>query len=168
MICIMSAGNVQRVYMAEKFDRCGTWFFFSFDLDANKCRIKYKFVTIICLLCTIWLFNLFCSTRVWPLSLLVLRQVIQYLQLDRNHQNNNSILRCSRTKKSEHDGDEIFILDNKNKKLQDIHNVSNKHNNLLLKHIKMKKRHEIQQITQVCFNKPFWSIAFWSLDKTKK
>ncbi|XP_012234528.1 methyltransferase-like protein 25B [Linepithema humile] len=97
-----------------------------------------------------WLTGDISSTRVWPLSLLVLRQVIQHLQLNRNHRNDENILRCSKVKKSEYDDDENFILENKNKKLHDAHNVLKKHDNLVLKHIKIKKRHEIQQITQIC------------------
>lgn len=88
--------------------------------------------------------NSFCSSRVWPLSLLTLRQVARNLQLNRDHQNDENIWRCNGRKQTENSS-ENFVLECKN---EGLHDSWNKHN-LFLKHVKIKKRHEIQQIARV-------------------
>ncbi|XP_029680179.1 protein RRNAD1-like [Formica exsecta] len=96
-----------------------------------------------------WLANDISCKRIWPLSLLALRQITKDLQLNRDHRNDRSILRCGRAKESKCDS-KNFIVENKNERTHDIHVTLNKHNNLFLKHVKIKKRHEIQQIAQIC------------------
>ncbi|EFN60617.1 UPF0431 protein C1orf66-like protein [Camponotus floridanus] len=95
-----------------------------------------------------WLANDISCKRVWPLSLLALRQITKDLQLDRDHRNDGSTLRC-RAKKFECNS-ENFIVENKNERSHEIHVALKKHNNLFLKHVKKKKRYEIQQIAQIC------------------
>lgn len=90
-------------------------------------------------------FDSLCSSRVWPLSLLALRQVAKDLQLNRDHRTDESAWRCDRREKSECSS-ENFVLGNKSERLRD---TPDKHNNLFLKHVKIKKRHEIQQIARV-------------------
>ncbi|XP_011687303.1 PREDICTED: protein RRNAD1-like isoform X2 [Wasmannia auropunctata] len=94
-----------------------------------------------------WLAGDISCSRVWPLSLLALRQVARDLQLKRDHQNDEGAWRCDGGGKSESNS-ENFVLENKNVGLRDSPNK--KHNNLFLKHVKIKKRHEIQQIARIC------------------
>ncbi|XP_018312574.1 protein RRNAD1 [Mycetomoellerius zeteki] len=92
-----------------------------------------------------WLAGDISCSRVWPLSLLTLRQVARNLQLNRDHQNDENIWRCNGRKQTENSS-ENFVLECKN---EGLHDSWNKHN-LFLKHVKIKKRHEIQQIARVC------------------
>lgn len=41
-------------------------------------------------------------------------------------------------------------MENKNERTHDIYVTLKQHNNLFLKHVKIKKRHEVQQIAQIC------------------
>ncbi|XP_011162554.2 protein RRNAD1 [Solenopsis invicta] len=93
-----------------------------------------------------WLAGDISRSRVWPLSLLALRQVAKDLQLNRDHRTDESAWRCDRREKSECSS-ENFVLGNKSERLRD---TPDKHNNLFLKHVKIKKRHEIQQIARIC------------------
>jgi len=95
---------------------------------------------------------LFYSSRVWPLSLLTLRQVAKNLQLNRDYQNDENVWRCNGRKKTENNS-ENFVLECKNEGLHD----SRKKHNLFLKHVKIKKRHEIQQIARV-YNYTYFSV----------
>ncbi|KAL6267653.1 hypothetical protein P5V15_000727 [Pogonomyrmex californicus] len=95
-----------------------------------------------------WLAGDISYSRIWPLSLLALRQAAKYLQLNRDHRSDESAWRCDRGKKFECNS-ENFVLENKNKEPHDT-SALNKHNNLFLKHIKIKKQHEIQQIARIC------------------
>ncbi|XP_012059464.1 PREDICTED: protein RRNAD1-like [Atta cephalotes] len=92
-----------------------------------------------------WLAGDISCSRVWPLSLLTLRQIAKNLQLNRDYQNDENVWRCNGRKKSENNS-ENFVLECKNEGLHD----SRKKHNLFLKHVKIKKRHEIQQIARVC------------------
>ncbi|XP_028048622.1 protein RRNAD1 [Monomorium pharaonis] len=87
-----------------------------------------------------------CS-RVWPLSLLALRQVARNLQLSRDHRTDESAWRCDRRRKFSDSSSENIVLENKKEGSRD---TPDKRDNLLLKHVKIKKRHEIQQIARVC------------------
>ncbi|XP_014489337.1 PREDICTED: protein RRNAD1-like isoform X2 [Dinoponera quadriceps] len=90
--------------------------------------------------------------RVWPLSLLALRQVTRNLQLDRDHRNRENTLRCGRAKDVEYNLDN-FVSESKDKVSRDLHDDAlKKRNNLFLKHVKIKKRHEIQEIARICAN----------------
>ncbi|XP_077261641.1 methyltransferase-like protein 25B isoform X2 [Temnothorax americanus] len=96
-----------------------------------------------------WLAGDISCSRVWPLSLLALRQVARDLQVNRDHRNDESVWRCDGRKKFEC-GSENSVLENKNKGLSDTPAALSKHNDLFLKHVKIKKRHEIQQIARIC------------------
>ncbi|XP_076297897.1 methyltransferase-like protein 25B [Lasioglossum baleicum] len=98
-----------------------------------------------------WLSRDISCTRVWPLSLLALRQVTNNLQINRNHEDPESVTSCK--------------LDNTRKDIDakkfgedkvDISNESSfldsKLNKLFSKHIKKKKKYEIQEIARVCAN----------------
>lgn len=82
----------------------------------------------------------------WPLSLLALRQITKDLQLKRDHQDNESIVQCDKTNKFK--CNLSLIPENKDTTLCNKQVVLKKHN-LFLKHVKIKKRHEIQQIAEV-------------------
>ncbi|EZA60626.1 Protein RRNAD1 [Ooceraea biroi] len=98
-----------------------------------------------------WLAGDISRTRVWPLSLLALRRVTKDLQLNRDHQNSKSVLRCSRAKRTECENSKDLILGNDDgRATRDARVALWKHNNHFLKHVKIKKRHEIQQMAQIC------------------
>jgi len=82
---------------------------------------------------------------VWPLSLLVLRQISKNLQLNRDYRSDESTWRCDGGEKSECSS-ENFVRENKNEESREF---PSRHDNLFLKHVKIKKRHEIQQIARV-------------------
>lgn len=84
----------------------------------------------------------------WPLSLLALRQVTENLQINRDHRNHGNTLRCGKVKDVTYNLDN-FILKSKDEVSQDLHDALKKHSNLFLKHVKIKKRHEIQEIARV-------------------
>ncbi|XP_032662812.1 protein RRNAD1-like [Odontomachus brunneus] len=96
-----------------------------------------------------WLSSDISCTRVWPLSLLALRQVTKNLQINRDHRNHESTLRCGRAKNVAYNLDN-FISEGKDERPQNIHDFLKKHSNLFLKHVKIKKRHEIQEIAKIC------------------
>lgn len=87
--------------------------------------------------------------HVWPLSLLALREATKNLQINRNHQNDESTLRCDRAKMSEHNFEDAISRSKSNESHGWREALTKKYNNLLLKHVKMKKRHEVEQMTQV-------------------
>lgn len=101
--------------------------------------------------------NSFCSTRMWPLSLLALRQVTKNLQIDRDYRNHGSILRCSRAK--DVSNVDNSISESKDEGSQNLQDALKNHNTLFLKHVKIKKRHEIQEIARVLSFK-FFKIKF--------
>jgi len=123
-----------------------------FSLFRIRCRCKY--------ICSnensrkTWLqrFILFSRTRVWPLSLLALRQITKNLQLNRDHRDSESVLRCSRAKGTECDSGDLILEDNNGRMTRDTLVALRKHDNHFLKHVKIKKRHEIQQMAQVYLN----------------
>ncbi|XP_018396365.1 PREDICTED: protein RRNAD1-like [Cyphomyrmex costatus] len=93
-----------------------------------------------------WLAGDISCSRVWPLSLLTLRQVAKNLQLNRDHRNDKSIWRCDGRKKTDNSSKKLTL----ECKSEELHNNSQNKYNLFLKHVKIKKRHEIRQITQEC------------------
>ncbi|EFN89616.1 protein RRNAD1 isoform X2 [Harpegnathos saltator] len=97
-----------------------------------------------------WLGGDISCTRVWPLSLLALRQVTWNLQINRDHRNHESTLRCGKVKNDAYHNLENLILEGKGEESQNLHDALKKHNNLFLKHVKIKKRHEIQEIAKIC------------------
>lgn len=111
-----------------------------FSATRNYFKSKYY---VIC--DYIILFCCCCSTQVWPLSLLALRQLTNDLQINRDYQNDENVLRCGKANKfrSKYDAEN---LQNKSEKM---HAAFSKCNNLFLKHVKIKKRHELQQMARV-------------------
>ncbi|XP_011869656.1 PREDICTED: protein RRNAD1-like [Vollenhovia emeryi] len=95
-----------------------------------------------------WLAGDISCSRVWPLSLLALRQVARNLQLNRDHRDDGSAWRCDGGKKFKCSS-ESSALGDKDEGLRDTPAAS-RHDNLFLKHVKRKKRHEIQQIARIC------------------
>ncbi|XP_020283775.1 protein RRNAD1-like isoform X1 [Pseudomyrmex gracilis] len=96
----------------------------------------------------VWLAGDISRTRVWPLSLLALRRITKDLQLKRDHRDNGSIVKCEKTN-NKFEFNSNLIPENKDTTLCDKQVVLKKHN-LFLKHVKIKKRHEIQQIAEIC------------------
>ncbi|XP_076667976.1 methyltransferase-like protein 25B [Andrena cerasifolii] len=98
-----------------------------------------------------WMSGDILRTRTWPLSLLALRQVINTLQINRNHGDPESVLSCefSKSKARNNKHNEKFEAHSK-EACDNLYSKDNKFNNLFSKHIKKKKRYEIQEIAQVC------------------
>ncbi|KOC66940.1 Protein RRNAD1 [Habropoda laboriosa] len=98
-----------------------------------------------------WLSGDISCVRVWPLTLLALRQVANILQVNRDHEDPNSTVACeyNKTKTSNSNNNETFKK-NKNDVFDELYFQDHKFNNLFSKHIKKKKRYEIQEIAQVC------------------
>ncbi|XP_003703845.2 methyltransferase-like protein 25B [Megachile rotundata] len=95
-----------------------------------------------------WLSGDISCTRVWPLSLLALRQVTNILQVNRNHEDPESIVSCELNVTNNNNNEAIKA--DKDSALEEIHSQDHKFRNLFSKHIKKKKRYEIQEIAQVC------------------
>lgn len=90
------------------------------------------------------------STRVWPLTLLALRQVANILQVNRDNEDPKSIMACESNKtKTNNNYNDTFTM-NKNDNFDKLYFQNHKFNNLFSKHIKKKKRYEIHEIAQVC------------------
>lgn len=86
----------------------------------------------------------------WPLSLLALRQVTNTLQINRNHEDPGSVISCDFNKSKAHNNNHDEKLGAHSKDARDnLYPKDNKFNNLFTKHIKKKKRYEIQEIAQV-------------------
>lgn len=84
----------------------------------------------------------------WPLSLLALRQVTNILQVNRNHEEPESIISCELNIPNNNNNHERFRKD-KNEAFEQLHSQDHKFRNLFSKHIKKKKRYEIQEIAEV-------------------
>lgn len=95
-------------------------------------------------------FQLCYSTRVWPLTLLALRQVANILQVNRNHEDSKSILICEFNKTKINNNNNETLKTSRNYIFDKLHYQNHKFNNLFSKHIKKKKRYEIHEIAQVC------------------
>ncbi|CAK9830868.1 Methyltransferase-like protein 25B [Anthophora retusa] len=98
-----------------------------------------------------WLAGDISCTCVWPLTLLALRQVANILQVNRNHGDPESILACeyNKTSTSNNNNNKAFEK-NKNDLFDELYAQDHKFNILFSKHIKKKKRYEIEEIAQVC------------------
>ncbi|XP_026669148.1 protein RRNAD1 isoform X2 [Ceratina calcarata] len=97
------------------------------------------------------IFYLFYSKRVWPLTLLALRQVINILQVNRNNKDPKSIIACeSNNRKANNKNNSKAFKNERNVVLDELYSTDHKFNNLFCKHIKQKKRYEIQKIAEVC------------------
>nr|XP_034172675.1 protein RRNAD1-like [Osmia lignaria] len=96
-----------------------------------------------------WLAGDILCKRVWPLSLLALRQVTNILQVNRNHEDPESIISCEPNIPNNNNNNETFRKD-KNEAFEELHSQDHKFRNLFSKHIKKKKRYEIQEIAEVC------------------
>lgn len=88
------------------------------------------------------------SKRVWPLSLIALKQVIQMLEINRNH-NEREVIKC---RGSENRGvNDLNCL--AMKEIDAVNSSSNlnnsKFNKLFIKHVKTKKRYEIEKIARI-------------------
>ncbi|KAL0113606.1 hypothetical protein PUN28_012633 [Cardiocondyla obscurior] len=92
-----------------------------------------------------WLTADISRSRVWPLSLLALRQTAKSLQLNRDHRSDESTWRCRGREESECSS----VLNDVGDGLRETR-VSSEHDGLFLKHVKIKKRHEIHQMAQIC------------------
>lgn len=93
---------------------------------------------------------MFFSKRVWPLSLIALKQVIQMLEINRNH-NEREVIKC---RGSENRGvNDLNCL--AMKEIDAVNSSSNlnnsKFNKLFIKHVKTKKRYEIEKIARVMY-----------------
>ncbi|XP_054006769.1 methyltransferase-like protein 25B isoform X1 [Hylaeus anthracinus] len=97
-----------------------------------------------------WLAGDILCTRVWPLSLLALRQVTNVLQINRNHGDPASIVSCDSSKSADIEKDDTKFERDRKDTFDDLYSHDDKFNNLFSKHIKKKKRYEIQEIAQVC------------------
>ncbi|XP_076245543.1 methyltransferase-like protein 25B [Calliopsis andreniformis] len=97
-----------------------------------------------------WLSGDISCTRVWPLSLITLRQVTNILQINRNHDDPDSILSCESKKAGANNNNNEKFEEGRKDVFQDLQSEDNRINNLFSKHIKKKKRYEIQEIAEVC------------------
>lgn len=98
----------------------------------------------------------------WPLTLLALREVANILQVNRNHNDANSILSCEFNKAETNKNDKNETLKkNRNDTFAELYSEDHKFTNLFSKHIKKKKRYEIQEIAQVADY--FFPIYFYAL-----
>ncbi|XP_043257721.1 protein RRNAD1-like [Colletes gigas] len=98
-----------------------------------------------------WMSGDILCTRVWPMSLLALRQVTNMLQINRNHEDPANFISCEFNKpKINIDKDDKKFERETKKLFDDLYSQDDKFNNLFSKHIKKKKRYEIQEIAQVC------------------
>ncbi|XP_043281175.1 protein RRNAD1-like isoform X2 [Venturia canescens] len=95
-----------------------------------------------------WVMGKKSSTRVWPLSLLALQKTIKTLEINRDHENKET-LRCSgyRNKKFENlpseTSDSLPALPGTKRK-----RIDTKHQKLFTKSVKKKKCHEVENIAQ--------------------
>lgn len=72
------------------------------------------------------------------------------LQINRNHEDPNSTVSCESKKQKSKNNNNTEQVENDRKDIfADLRSERNKFNNLFSKHIKKKKRYEIQEIAQV-------------------
>lgn len=85
------------------------------------------------------------TQRVWPLSLLALRQLINILSINRDFKKKSRLVCSKSTSKLQHidDDNELICLDKKN-------NDNSKLKKLFNKHVKEKKRYEIEIFSKYC------------------
>lgn len=93
--------------------------------------------------------NFYSNRRPWPLSLLALRQVVRILEIKRDHRC-DTVLKCENIRR----GNKNFQSDQQQRTIndQELGNgfSSNKNlRNLLSKHVKPKKIHEIDVMAEV-------------------
>ncbi|XP_031846816.1 methyltransferase-like protein 25B [Nomia melanderi] len=98
-----------------------------------------------------WLSGDISCTRVWPLSLLALRQVTNNLQINRNNEDPASVVSCE-LNNIERNNDEKNVDEAQADVPNEFSPLDSKFNKLFSKHIKKKKKYEIQEIAQVCAN----------------
>ncbi|KZC04159.1 PREDICTED: protein RRNAD1-like [Dufourea novaeangliae] len=98
-----------------------------------------------------WLSGDISCTQVWPLSLLALRQVTNSLKINRDHGDPASIISCKldSTKRNKEETNKKF-QSTKSEVLDKSNSQDRKFTNLFSKHIKKKKRYEIQELAHVC------------------
>ncbi|OAD52468.1 Protein RRNAD1 [Eufriesea mexicana] len=102
-----------------------------------------------------WLSGDISCTRVWPLTLLALRQVANILQVNRNNEDPKSIIACESNRAKTNNNNNNNNNDNASKAFKTdifdkLYSQDHKFSNLFSKHIKKKKRYEIREIAQVC------------------
>lgn len=91
----------------------------------------------------------------WPLSLLALRQVTNNLQINRNHEDPTSIVSCG-LNNIERNNDEKKVDTAQPDVPNEFNSLDSKFNKLFSKHIKKKKKYEIQEIAQVIYSFSFF------------
>ncbi|XP_043590686.1 protein RRNAD1-like isoform X1 [Bombus pyrosoma] len=96
-----------------------------------------------------WLSGDISCTRVWPLTLLALRQVANILQVNRDHEDPKSTLTCEFNKVITNNNNKICKT-SRNDTFDKLYSQDQKFSNLFSKHIKKKKRYEIHEIAEVC------------------
>lgn len=88
------------------------------------------------------------GTRVWPLSLIALRQVIRKLEINRNH-NEREAIKC----RGRENGEVSDVNCLSTGKINSVNLSSNlkhpKFDKLFIKHVKTKKRYEIEKIAKI-------------------
>ncbi|XP_076750959.1 methyltransferase-like protein 25B [Xylocopa sonorina] len=97
-----------------------------------------------------WLSGDISCTRVWPLTLLALRQVTNILQVNRNNEDPKSIIACEFNKIKINNNNNETFKSHRNDVFNELYSKDHKFNNLFSKHVKKKKKYEIQEIAQVC------------------
>lgn len=85
--------------------------------------------------------------HVWPLSLLALQQVIKIVQINRNHKDPASLLTCSQSKETVTKNN---VKVGNGSATDSLDAEYSRFNNLFTKHVKKKKRYEIEEIAQIC------------------
>ncbi|XP_078041599.1 methyltransferase-like protein 25B isoform X1 [Augochlora pura] len=103
-----------------------------------------------------WLSGDTSCTQAWPLSLLALRQVTNNLQINRNHEDPESIISCKLDNTTQ-DINERKLDESKLNVSNESSLLDSKFNKLFSKHIKKKKKYEIQEIARVCANCAYYS-----------
>ncbi|XP_033211699.1 protein RRNAD1 [Belonocnema kinseyi] len=91
-----------------------------------------------------WILGEACE-RVWPLSLMALREVIRSLVINRNH-NEGEAIKC---KKRSSEGKSFNSLEELDSVNSNLYVNDSKFNNLFIKHVKTKKRYEIEKMSQI-------------------
>ncbi|XP_034935233.1 protein RRNAD1-like [Chelonus insularis] len=101
----------------------------------------------------LWILNESKSPKVWPLSLLALRELIKILGIDRNPLSKTSLVCCSlewNYHLIEHGSDEFNKTITEKELIQGCENI-------LVKHVKVKKRYEIDKFSEICAKCAFLS-----------
>lgn len=79
---------------------------------------------------------------------MALREVIRSLVINRNH-NEGGAIKCRKKRSSE--GKAFTSLEELDSVNSNLYDNDPKFNNLFIKHVKTKKRYEIEKMAQVCY-----------------